>query len=100
MKEVNAKAQKIIGMAYSVLIVIDRWKRKHDILVVSLDYFDVILSMDFLRKVKVSLMPYLDDIMTVDKNCPCFVQYCKALMASGNKKKKSLFSAIIFDKDL
>jgi hypothetical protein len=27
-----------------VLIVIDRWKRKHDFLVVSLDDFDVILA--------------------------------------------------------
>jgi hypothetical protein len=56
--------------------------------------------MDFLRNAKVSLMSYLHGIMIVDENCPCFVQYCKALMESGNKRKKSLFSAIIIDKAL
>ena len=50
MKAVNDKAQKIIWIAYRVLLVREKWKGRHDLLVVMLDNFDVILGLDFLKK--------------------------------------------------
>jgi hypothetical protein len=67
MKTVSFKAHKIIGMVYNMLIVLDQWKGKKDLLVVNLDDFDIILNIDFLKKVMIGLMPYLDDIMIVDE---------------------------------
>ncbi|XP_061956833.1 uncharacterized protein LOC133678522 [Populus nigra] len=63
MKAVNAKAQRILGMAYGVPVVLDKWHGKQDLLVVTLDDFDVILGLDFLKKAKIALMPHLDGIL-------------------------------------
>ena len=63
MKAVNAKAQRILGMAYGVSVVLDKWQGKQDLLVVTLDDFDVILGLDFLRKAKIALMPHLNGIL-------------------------------------
>lgn len=87
-------------MVYSVSIVLDLWKGKQDFLVINLNDFDVITGMDFLRKAKMSLIPYLDGLMITNENCPCFVQCCKALTESASKGKKSLVSAIAIEKSL
>jgi hypothetical protein len=50
MKAMISKAQKITGMSYDVLIVLDRWKGKQDMLVLNLYNYDIILGLDFLRK--------------------------------------------------
>ena len=50
MKAMISKAQKITGMSYDVLIVLDRWKGKQDMLVLNLYNYDIIIGLDFLRK--------------------------------------------------
>jgi len=42
MKAVNSKAHKITNMSYDVLIVLDRWRGKQDVLVMNLDDYDII----------------------------------------------------------
>jgi len=100
MKAVNSKAQRIAGMSYDVLITLDQWRGKQDVLVVSLDDYDIILGLDFLRKVKVVLMPYLNGMMIASEGCPCFVPCCNVAAANVVKGGKSLVSAIAIDKAL
>ena len=63
MKAINPKAQKIVSMSYDVLIMLDQWRGNQDVLVVNLDDYDIILSLDFLRKAKIVLMPYLNGVI-------------------------------------
>nr|TKS05961.1 hypothetical protein D5086_0000127890 [Populus alba] len=100
MKAVNSKAQKIAGMSYDVPIVLDQWRGKHDLLVITLDDYDLILGLDFLRKAKIALMPYLNGIMIASEGCPCFVPCCNVAVANVAKGKKSLISAIAIEKAL
>nr|TKR74271.1 hypothetical protein D5086_0000296720 [Populus alba] len=96
MKAVNAKAQRILGMAYGVSVVLDKWQGKQDLFVVTLDDFDVILGLDFLKKAKIALMPHLNGILLANELCPCH----KALMAESRKEGSSLVSAIAINKAL
>jgi len=73
MKVVNSKAQRIAGMSYDVPIMLDQWRGKQDVLVVNLNDYNIILGLDFLRKAKIVLMPYLNGVMIVSEGCPCFV---------------------------
>jgi hypothetical protein len=83
MKAVNAKAQQILGMAYSVPVVLDKCQGKHDLLVVTFDDFDVILGLDFLNRAKIALMPHLDGILLANELCPYFVPCHKAVVAES-----------------
>jgi len=100
MKAVNSKAQRIAGMSYDVPITLDQWRGKQDVLVVSLDDYDIILGLDFLRKAKVVLMPYLNGVMIASEGCPCFVPCCIVAAANVVKGGKSVVSAIAIDKAL
>jgi hypothetical protein len=100
MKAVNSKAQRIAGMSYDVPIVLDRWRGKQDVLVVTLDDYDIILGLDFLRKAKIVLMPYLNGIMVASEGCPCFIPCINVAIANVVKGKKSLISAIAIEKAL
>ena len=100
MKAVNAKAQRILGMAYGVPVVLDKWHGKQDLLVVTLDDFDVILGLDFLKKAKIALMPHLDGILLANEVCPCFVPCHKAVLAESRKEGSSLVSAIAISRAL
>jgi hypothetical protein len=100
MKAVNSKAQRIAGMSYDVPIMLDQWRGKQDVLVVSLDDYDIILGLDFLRKAKVVLMPYLNGMMIASEGCPCFVPCCNIAAANVVKRGKSVVSAIAIDKAL
>ena len=73
MKAVNSKAHKITNMSYDVLIVLDRWRGKQDVLVMNLDDYDIIFYLDFLRKTKIVLIPYLNGVMITSVGCPCFI---------------------------
>jgi hypothetical protein len=43
--------------------MLDQWRGNQDVLVVNLDDYDIILSLDFLRKAKIVLMPYLNGVI-------------------------------------
>jgi len=100
MKAVNAKAQRILGMAYGVLVVLDKWQGKQDLLVVTLDDFDVILGLDFLKKAKIALIPHLNGILLANEVCPYFVPCYKAVVAESRKEGSSLVSTIAISKAL
>jgi hypothetical protein len=100
MKAVNSKAQRIAGMSYDVPITLDQWRGKQDVLVVNLDDYDIILGLDFLRKAKIVLMPYLNGVMIASEGCPCFVPCCNVAAAKVVKGGKGLISAIAIDKAL
>ena len=72
MKAMNAKAQLILGMAYGVPVVLDKWQVKQDLLAVTLDDFNVILGLDFFKKARIALMPHMNGILLMNELCPCF----------------------------
>ncbi|KAH0695836.1 hypothetical protein KY289_013318 [Solanum tuberosum] len=49
-KTVDSKAQAIVGMAYGVPMSIGNWVGKHNLMVMSLSEFEIILGINFLRK--------------------------------------------------
>ena len=100
MKPVNAKAQRIMGMAYGVPLVIEKWQMKHDLLVVALGDFEIILGLDFLKKAKIALMPYLNGILIANEVCPSFIPCCKISVAENSKGSSSVISAIAIEKAL
>ena len=87
-------------MSYDVPITLDQWRGKQDVLVVNLDDYDIILGLDFLRKAKIVLMPYLNGVMIASEGCPCFVPCCNVAAAKVVKGGKGLVSAIAIDKVL
>jgi hypothetical protein len=100
MKAVNAKAQRIMGTAYGVPLTLEKWQGKHDLLVVTLDDFDLILGLDFLKKAKIALMPYLGGILIASETCPSFVPCYKDSAAESKKGSSSMISAIAISKAL
>jgi hypothetical protein len=100
MKAMISKAQKITGMSYDVLIVLDRWKGKQDMLVLNLYNYDIILGLDFLRKAKITLMLYLNRVMISSEGCLFFVLYYNVTMMNAIKGGKILIFAIAIVKAL
>ena len=98
MKAVNVKAQRILGMAYSVPMVLDKWQGKQDLLVVTLDNFDIILGLDFLKRAKIVLMPHLDRILLANELCSYFVPCHKVMVVESQKDGSSLVSTIVISK--
>ena len=49
-KTVNAKAHAIVGMTYGVSMSTENWVEKHNLMVMPLGEFEIILGIDFLRK--------------------------------------------------
>lgn len=49
-KTVNSMAQAIVGMAFGVSISTRNWVRTHNLMVVPLGEFEIILEIDFVRK--------------------------------------------------
>ncbi|KAL0303558.1 UNVERIFIED_CONTAM: Serine/threonine-protein kinase D6PKL1 [Sesamum radiatum] len=85
-KAVNFEAKPI----YSVTCVdlkVSSWTGKCNLMVVSLDDFDVILGMDFMLLVHAMVMPYLSGLVFADASCT-FVQgtYLQDSIRSVEKK--------------
>ena len=59
-KTINAKAQAIVGMAYGVSISTVSWVANHNLMVMPLGDFEIILGIDFLRKYQFVPFPHLD----------------------------------------
>lgn len=70
MKAVNYVAQLGYGMTLDVPLKIGHWFGVHNLIVVSLDNFNVLLGIDFMRKFKVSPIPHVDDLMFVGEKDP------------------------------
>jgi hypothetical protein len=62
--------------------------------------FDVILGLNFLKRAKIALMPYLDGILLANKLCPYFVPCHKAVVVESRKEVSNLVSAIAISKAL
>jgi len=81
-------------------VVLDKWQGKQELLVVTLDDFDIILGLDFLKRAKIVLMPHLDSILHANKLCPYFIPCHKVVVAESRKEGNSLVSAIAISKAL
>jgi len=100
MKVVNSKAQRITKMSYDVPIMLDQWRGKQDVLVVNLDDYNIIFGLDFLRKNKIVLTSYLNEVMIANKGCPCFVPCCNVATVNVIRSGKNLISVIAIGKAL
>jgi hypothetical protein len=89
-KVVNAKAHRIVGRAYGVPIVMDKWHGKHDLLVVMLDDFDIIIGQNFLRKAKIVLLSYLNSILINNELCQCVLSCCEIIQVESNKRGNNM----------
>nr|TKS06540.1 hypothetical protein D5086_0000121780 [Populus alba] len=78
----------------------EKWQGKHDLLVVTLDDFDLILGLDFLKKAKIALMLYLGGILIVSETCYSFVPCYKNSMIESKKGINNMISAIAINKPL
>ena len=103
-KTVNAKAQAIVGMAYSVSMSTGNWVGKHNLMVMPLGDFEIILGIDFLRKYQFVPFPHLDGVMVMSGSDAGFL---KGVHPFGNinkvakkKDKEMLLSAMSIDKGL
>ena len=68
----NSAANRTHGTVLTMVQVGD-WYGSCELVVIPLDDFHIILSLDFMRKAKVSVIPYLGGLMIHDEYAPCFV---------------------------
>ncbi|KAL5816504.1 hypothetical protein ACOSQ3_024882 [Xanthoceras sorbifolium] len=81
LKAVNSKVRPLIGIARGVSIIMGSWNWKIDLTVAPIDYFEVVLGMDFLEQVKVVPLPFLRSVAIL-KDIPCIIP---AITKSGLK---------------
>ena len=89
-------------MAYRVSMPTESWVGKHNLMVMQLGEFEIILGIDFLRKFQFVLFPHLDGVMVMNGSNGGFL---KGVHPFGNvnnvskKKDKGMFlSAMSIDK--
>lgn len=70
----------MIGKISNVPIQLGEWQGKTDMLV-TLDDFELILVMEFLKSIKAAIVPHLGGLLIIDSKNPCFV-------AGASKEKK------------
>jgi hypothetical protein len=69
-------------------------------LVATLDDFNAILGLDFLKKAKITLIPYFDGILIANKLCLSFVSCYKALVAKNKKSGSNMILTTVINKTL
>uniref|UniRef100_A0A803N1U0 Uncharacterized protein n=1 Tax=Chenopodium quinoa TaxID=63459 RepID=A0A803N1U0_CHEQI len=74
MKAMNSDALVAKGRLCGVNVQVGSWKRKTDLIVVTLDDFELILGNKFIHKAKASVMPHLGRMLIGDEDGPCFVK--------------------------
>ena len=91
-------------MAYGVSMSTRSWVGKHNLMVMPLGDFEIILGIDFLRKFQLVLFPHLDGVIVMNGSNAGFL---KGIHPFGNinkvakKKDKGMFlSAMSIDKGL
>jgi len=73
-----------------MLIILYKWKWRQDVLMINLDDFNIILGLDFLNKVKIAQMPYLNGIVISSELVLILIPCYKVLMKNNIKDIKSL----------
>ncbi|XP_015084245.1 uncharacterized protein LOC107027655 [Solanum pennellii] len=103
-KTINSKAQVIVGMAYGVSISTGSWVGKHNLMVMPLGEFDIILGIDFLRKFQFVPVPHLDGMMVINEKNTQFLKgvhpFVKVSKVAKKKDKGILLFAILINKGL
>ncbi|KAK2997309.1 hypothetical protein RJ639_025119 [Escallonia herrerae] len=69
-KAINSTAQLVAGIARSILIKIGPYKRRTNFSVVIMDYFKLILGLEFLRDTKTTVMPCINSLAMLGKCHP------------------------------
>ena len=69
-------------------------------MVVALDDFDVIFGLDFLKKVNITLMPYLDGALIDNEVYPNFVPCYNIFVLKESKDNSSMILSIAIEKAL
>ena len=85
-KTVNAKAQAIVGMSYGLSMSTGSWVGKHNLMVMPLGEFEIVLGIDFLRKFQFVPFPHLDGVMVMNGRNTGFL---KGVHPFGNINKVS-----------
>lgn len=60
LKTITTKLQAVNDIAYKVVVIVRCYTCKVIILVINLDKYNMILGVNFCKKAKLALMPYLD----------------------------------------
>ena len=97
-KIVNAKAHAIMGMAYSVSMLTRSWVGKHNLMVMPLGEFEIILGIAFLRKFQLVQFPHLDGVMVMNGSNAGFLKGVHPfgnINKVANKKDKGMFVCYI-----
>ncbi|KAF3615589.1 hypothetical protein FXO38_35032 [Capsicum annuum] len=98
---VSFKAQAIVGMAYDVEMVIGSWTVKHNLMVMPLGDFKVIIGIDFFRKFCFVPFSHLDEVMIGNEANPSFIKASYPYGESKKVKNKGpIISAILVEKGL
>lgn len=86
---------------YNELMVI-YWMGKHNLMVIPLGDFEIILGIDFLRKVIFIPLPHLDGMMIINEGNPSFIKVVHPYGEAGKiaKCRGAMLSAIVVDKGL
>ncbi|XP_043717547.1 uncharacterized protein LOC122665462 [Telopea speciosissima] len=93
LKAVNSQARPIEGVARGVEMSIGTWKGTVDLSVVPMDDFQVVLGMEFLRRVKAIPMPFISTVCIMEEGAPCMVP-----TVQGTKEGPKLLSAMQLEK--
>ncbi|XP_015084295.1 uncharacterized protein LOC107027726 [Solanum pennellii] len=95
-KTVNAKAQAIVGMTYGVSMSTGNWVGKHNLMVMPLGDFEMILGIDFLRKFQFVPFSHLDGIMIMNRDNAEFVKGVHSFGKVSNVVKKKDRGMMLF----
>ena len=103
-KIVNPKAQAIVGMDYGVSMSTKNWVGKHNLIVMPLGEFEIILGIDFLGKFHFVPFRHIDGVMVMNESNAGFLKGVHSfgnINKVANKKDKGMFlSAMSIDKGL
>ena len=73
LKAINSAAKPSQGVAHRVTMHIGSWEGRVDFTVAPMDYFKMVLGMDFLQKVKAMPLPFLRTMDILEEEKPCMV---------------------------
>ena len=93
-----SKSHAIMGMAYSVSMSTGSWVGKHNLMVMPLGEFEIILGIAFLRKFQLVQFPHLDGVMVMNGSNAGFLKGVHPfgnINKVANKKDKGMFVCYI-----
>ncbi|XP_021753565.1 uncharacterized protein LOC110718935 [Chenopodium quinoa] len=82
MKAVNSAAKPVHGVARNIPTKLGDWSGNLDFTIATMDDFNLVLGMDFLRASKAVPMPHLGSVLVAGQH-PCLLKTCK--MRKGSK---------------